>query len=656
MQPDYGSFEETQLGGSHDIKMLRRLYPFVAPHRKLIFGSILLVVLITLLDLALPYLTKVAIDRYIVPQVAVVQSAAGGRARKERVLAVDLQHPDVRDIVARYPGLFTVEGSHARIALEDMDRLSRSEILLLRQKDLVGLTGVSAAYLLLIAAGFLLNFFQRLIMEYTGHQIMHRLRSEMYSHIQSLSLDFFPPNRGGRWLTRDTNDVQNMHELFTSVISFIFKDLFLLAGIAGVLIALNWKLALATFSVLPPVVVASAVFSVKARAVFRRLRIKIAEINTRFSETIGGMKVIQLFGAEKLNFDTFQRVNHENYQAGMQQIQVMGVFLPAVEVLGFAAVAIVVFYGGTDVAAGALSLGSLVAFISYMKMFFRPIRDMAEKYNILQDAMASAERIFLILDTRSRIVQPLRTKAVSLPSINEIVFENVDFGYLPGEPVLNGINFRVRSGETIGIVGPTGSGKTTLIHLMVRFYDPTSGCIRINGHDLRRFATADFRSRIALVMQDPFLFSESIRSNIFRGDGKAPDADIARLLQDARCDALLAGLPDGADTVLSEGGASISSGERQLISIARAFARDPELIIFDEATSYIDSRTERQVQLALGNLMKGRTSIIVAHRLSTVRRADRILALNRGRIIESGTHAELLRHRGFYYRLLQLQG
>jgi len=660
MPHDYGYSEEKKLGKPYDVKLLKRLYPFTRPYRLLLFGSIGLVLLITVLDLALPYVTKIAIDRYIVPQLDqqhADDNIAGDDSRR-RFIVVDFADPDHQALVNKYSKLFSVEGRTARIAYSALPQLDESDLNILRRKDIAGLGALAAVFVALVLVNFILNFVQRMIMEYTGHMLMHDLRMQLFVHIQSLAIAFFTRNPVGRLVTRVTNDIQNMHELFTSVISMIFKDLFLLGGIAVVMLVLNWKLALISFVVLPVVVYASLIFSRRARDIFRELRIKVAEINTRFSETIGGIRVIQLFRQEISNYRRFEKLNHENYLAGMRQIHVLAIFMPLIEVLGVVAVALVIFFGGGSVLSSTLSLGALVAFISYIRMFFRPIRDLAEKYNILQNAMASAERIFLIMDSRDRLplpAAPINHQALELQNIEHIQFENINFSYVSGEPILQDITFGMPAGETVAVVGPTGAGKTSLINLLPRFYDPSSGRVLLNNHDLRQLDPAWFRSKIALVMQDPFLFSGSIRENIFQSQDP-PDEDQQRFVIEAsNCGPLIDRLPQGLDTVLSEGGASISSGERQLISIARAFARNPQLILFDEATSYIDSPTELRIQQALEKLMRNRTALVVAHRLSTVRNADRIIVLKRGRIIETGTHAGLMDQKGFYYKLHQLQ-
>jgi ATP-binding cassette subfamily B protein len=659
MKPDYGYFEETKLGKPYDLKLLKRIYPFTGPYRRLLFGSIGLVLLITVLDLALPYVTKIAIDRYIVPLTASETVAADGAEKSsQRVIRTDLSDPQQQALVDKYRELFTIEGTTALIPYQALSRLEKSDLAVLRKDDVAGVTYITAIFLILVILNFMLNFVQKMIMEYTGHMIMHDLRVSLFSHIQNLATAFFTRNPVGRLVTRTTNDVQNMHELFTSVISMIFKDLFLLCGIAMVLLALNWKLALVSFMVLPLVVLASIVFARRARGIFREMRVKIAEINTRFAETIGGIRVVQLFRQEINNYRLFNQLNHENYLAGMKQIHVLAVFMPLIEILAAVTVALVIWYGGGRVLAGSLSLGALVAFISYIRMFFRPIRDLAEKYNILQSAMASAERIFLILDSQDRLEWPAAQMGIDgsgLQRIKSIEFENVGFSYGGDEDILKNINFSINAGETVAVVGPTGAGKTTLINLIPRFYDSSAGRVLINNRDIRDLTASALRSKIALVMQDPFLFSGTIRENIFQESLNLTQAQEQSILEASNCKSLIDRLTQGLDTLLTEGGASISSGERQLISIARAFARNPQLILFDEATSYIDSPTELRIQQALEKLMQNRTSLVVAHRLSTVRHADRILVLNRGRIIETGHHTDLMQQKGFYFRLHQLQ-
>jgi len=630
MQHDGGYFEEGQLDKQRDLRLLARLLPFLTPYRAMLTASVALVLLLTALDLTLPYLTKMAIDRYIVPVQTDSTSSDSSKpaeeasSRTKRWLMLSNDNPALPALRTRHPKLLVRRDAGWAIAYQDLDRLSPEERRQLRQPHLRGLLLIALAYLVLIMVDFIINFIQKITMEKAGHFVMHDLRLTLFRRMQDFSMTFFARNPVGRLVTRVTNDVQNMHELFTSVLSMLFKDFFLLLGIGIVLVSMDWRLALAAFAVLPLVGLASWWFSRRVRDVFRRLRIKVAEINTRFAETIGGIRVIQSFGREADNEKRFRRLNHENYQAGMEQIHILAIFMPLVEVLGVITVAIVILHGGNRILSGDMTLGILVAFISYMRMFFRPIRDLSEKYNILQNALASAERLFQVMDS--------------------------------GEPVLQDISFQVTAGSTIALVGPTGSGKTTLTQLLGRFHLPDTGTIRINGRDIREWDPTILRRRMALVMQDPFLFSGSIRDNILPQRATVSDETLRAILADANCLDFVMRLPQGLDTPLNEGGASLSSGERQLLSIARAFARRPDIIILDEATSYIDSETENRIQEALQRLTTGRTTFLVAHRLSTVKQADQILVLHHGSIIESGSHADLMARQAFYYRLQHLQG
>ncbi|MBI9089694.1 MAG: ABC transporter ATP-binding protein [Desulfobacterium sp.] len=581
---------EEELGPRQDLRLLKRFVPYFTRNRWMIVFSMVLMLLLSLFDIAVPYITKMAVDLYIVPR-------DGGLA---------------------------LESLHIRGAM---------------------MAGVVLA--IIAVARFVTSFVQIMVMELAGQKIMHDLRVRIYEHIQRLPMVFFTKNTVGRLSTRVTNDIQNMQEMFTTIITFVMKDIFTLVGIVIILFYMDVRLALAVLGILPFVVWTTVFFSASSREVFRSLRVKIAEINSMFSESCGGIRVIQLFSGQERIKQEFKALNHENFLAGMGQIKLFGLFMPVVDLFGSLALAIVIFYGGGRVVSDQLSLGTLVAFISYSKMFFRPVRDIAEKHNILQNALASGERIVEIFDEQE--ADP--GGSTGLSRIDTIEFKAVSFAYQPGTPVLDRVSFSVKVGQSLAILGPTGSGKTSLINLIVKFYPRTGGDILINNRGIDSFSIPSLRSRIALVTQDPYLFSGTIRENILPQNSTMTDSEFDRIVELSHAESVIDKLPQGADTRVSQGGTSLSSGERQLISIARAFAHRPELIIFDEATSYVDTESEERIRSAMSRLKENRTSITIAHRLRSAVTADWIIVLKQGRVAEAGDHGTLMKNRGFYHRL-----
>jgi len=580
--------EEQVLGKAYDARLMRRLLAYIRPYRGSAYLAILCLLAGSCFSVVQPYLTKIAIDRYI------------------------------------------------------------------RNNDAAGLSHVALLYILTLVFAFALSFSETMLINLMGQKIMRDLRMEIFRHLQRMDVAFFDKNPVGRLMTRVTTDVDALNELFTSGVISVFEDIFVLSGIVISLFLLNYKLALSIFAILPFLILATLVFKIKVRDSFRNVRTAIARINAFLQENITGAAVVQLFCREKKQYQQFTRINRDHLDANLQSIFYYAIFFPILEIISASAIALIVWYGGLQVLAGALTLGTLVAFIQYSDRFFRPISDLSEKYTILQSAMAASERIFKLLDTKPAIVSPGAAKAMGVNG-GSIEFRNVHFNYNPGEPVLRDISFKVAPGEKVAVVGATGAGKSTIIALLSRFYDVQEGEILVDGINIEDFDLQGLRSSIGIVLQDVFLFSGSVADNIRLGNRAITDARVRQAAETVHASQFIRRLDRQFEARVGERGSLLSVGQKQLLAFARALAYDPKILVLDEATSSIDTETEMLIRDALEKLLAGRTSILIAHRLSTVQNADRIIVLHHGRIRETGTHQELLRMKGIYWKLYQLQ-
>ena len=651
--------EEEVLGKAYDSRLMRRLLGYLRPYRWQVAIALVSIIFKSFADVLGPYLVKVAIDRYLAP------------------------------VAAPPSGLWSW----------------------LSPQPLHGIAQIATIFFGLLLLSFVLEFLQTYFMQWTGQKVMFDLRSQIFRHLQRMHVAFYDHNPVGRLVTRVTTDVDALNEMFTSGVVSIFEDFFVLAGILGIMLCMNWKLALITFAVLPLIVVATKIFRDKVRDSYRRIRIAIARINSYLQEHVSGMVVLQLFNRERKAYQRFSEINRSHMDAYKDAILAYALYYPVVDFFSAIAIACVIWYGGQDVIRGivsssisiefhrhplisfhavatAASLGVLIAFTQYALRFFRPIMDFSEKYNILQSAMAASERIFKLLDTPVDVVSPAVTKKPTGPG--RIDFDHVWFAYRDieteiGKPhvgtgtsarpaeqssagslpenstsaapdwVLRDVTFSIDPGETIAVVGHTGAGKTTLISLLLRFYDVQKGAVRIDGVDVKDMDLVDLRSRFGVVLQDPFLFSGTIGGNIRLGTERIQNEHIQRAAEDVNLADFIRALPKGFDEEVRERGSTLSTGQKQLISFARALAHEPKILILDEATSSVDTETEFKVRDALARMVEGRTSLIIAHRLSTIQRADKIIVMHKGQVREMGTHQQLLAQRGIYYKLYQLQ-
>lgn len=520
--------------------------------------------------------------------------------------------------------------------------------------DTSGLALIAGAFAVAIIIGFFIEYIQLYLTTWLGQRVQDDLRMQIFTHVQKLHLGYFDRTPVGRIVTRLTNDVNALNEMFSSGVVTVMGDIFMLVLIIGAMVYLDWGLALITFATLPLLIGATLIFRAKVRNVYRIVRTKLAQLNAFMQEHITGMTIVQLFNREETTFAKFDGINKDLRSAHFRSIYYYAVFFPVVEIIGAISAGLLLYYGGLNIYSGILTFGGLVAFLQLVEKFYRPIRDLSEKYNILQASMASSERIFKLLDTPPAIVD--RSDASSMPSVKgKIDFENVWFAYNENDWVIKDLSFSVNPGEKVAIVGATGSGKTTLISLLFRFYEKQKGTIRIDGKDVSEIKIADLRSHLALVLQDVFLFTGDFAGNVRLRDDNISDDDVKRALSRVGYDRFLKKEEQGIHTEVKERGATLSTGQKQLLSFARALAFDPQILILDEATSSVDTETEQLIQKALDELMKGRTSIIVAHRLSTIEKADKIVVLHHGQVREMGRHEDLLKLRGIYYKLYEMQ-
>lgn len=499
-----------------------------------------------------------------------------------------------------------------------------------------------------------IQYFLTFYTELMGQKIIYDIRIELFSHIQRLALKYFDKTPIGRTVTRVTNDVEALNEMFSSGIVQVFSDVFIIIWIFIFMFLMDIELSLVTLSVLPVLFYATFLFRKKVRESYREVRKHLASLNSCMQEHVTGMNVVQIFAKEKEELEKFSEINKNHKDANVKSIFYYAVFFPVVELLSNTALALIIWYGGGEIFKGTMTLGVLIAFFQYTEMFFRPVRDLSEKYNILQAAMASSERIFKLLDTKIFISNP--EKPVKLKKVHgEIEFKDVWFAYNNDEYVLKNVSFKINPGETAAIVGHTGAGKTSIINIFTRFYDIQKGNITLDGIDIRNFNKQDLRKHIATVLQDVFLFSGTIKSNISLGDENITDEQIIEAAKTVGAHKFISQLPNGYDEIVKEKGATLSVGQRQLISFARSLAYNPQILILDEATSSVDTETEILIQNAIEKLLVGRTSIVIAHRLSTIQNADKIIVMHKGELKEVGTHQELLAKKGIYYKLYQLQ-
>lgn len=676
-------FEEENLGKNYDSRLMKRLLKYAKPYRLFFAISIILLFATTITDLSGPLIMKKVIDGYLYGYTKPLTATMAGPNEKsidgKKFTQVDdvknINSDNIYSIVYRGKNAYLVTGyvqsgtntevsiiknpSDGTLILKTKDgsfparSLTKDEIKILRAQDISSVKFFGLLFIGIIVLGFVLNFLQISLLSYTSQTIIFNMRMEIFSHIQKLPLQFFDKNPVGRLVTRVINDTENLNEMYTNVLVNLVKDISILVGISIIMLSLNYKLALIVLGVLPVVAIAAGIFRIKIRSIYRSVRVLLAKINTSMYENISGMRIIQVFGREKENYKKFEEINTSYYKAGMKEIVAFGLFRPLNDLISALCLSVLLWFAGGDVISGTLQFGVMFAFVNYITMFFQPINDLSEKYNILQSSMASSERIFLILDTSAE-----EDDGNDLPDIKnikgDIEFKNVWFAYNNEEWVLRDVSFKVPKGKTVAIVGATGAGKTSIINLINRLYEIQKGEISIDGINVKSISKKSLRKLMSVVLQDVFLFGGTIKDNI-KLNNDISDEAVIRASQNVNAHKFIEKFDNMYDEEVKERGATLSAGQRQLLAFARALAYNPSILILDEATANIDTETEQLIQDALKKITKNRTTIVIAHRLSTIQHADMIVVLHKGKIRETGTHQELLSKKGMYFNLYNLQ-
>lgn len=659
--------DEEIMGKAYDARLMKRLLKYARPHWKWLLLSMLLLVLITGLELLNPYLLKVSIDDYIngykkpMYQVSLNSSLEGVEYNNKKYIKQltlseieieEISPAPIKKIIKDNKDYYIVD--YEQDTIVDGMKLDASDYMKFRKFDLAGINKISIIFFLVILFTFIFNYLQTIILNYTSQKIIFNIREDVFNHVQSLSIGFFDKNPIGRLLTRVTNDTETLNEMYTSVLITLFKDLLMLVGIMFVMIKMDYKLALLSVSLIPLILLISLVFRKRIRTLYRRSRAQLAIINSSLNENITGIRTIQIFNKQNKISKSFDKLNNDHLITQKKEIQTYAVFRPSIEIIRSLGIASLVYFGGGKVVNSAIEFGVLYAFIDYLQKFFAPIIDLTEKYNILQSAMASSERIFNLLDNKE-IIENNENLEVIENVQGRIEFKNVWFAYVGEDWVLKDISFVINPGEAIAFVGATGAGKSSIINLITRFYDIQKGEILLDGINIKNIDKFQLRKNIGVVLQDVFIFTGSIEDNIRLNNKSISDKEVTAVAKYVNAHNFICKLPNQYKEPVMERGSTLSSGERQLLAFARTLAHNPKILILDEATSNIDTETELLIQDALEKLIEGRTTIAVAHRLSTIQHADKIIVLSNGRIVEMGNHQELLEKESLYYDLYRLQ-